>query len=113
VFDVVSAVFGWAWDSKRQAVFHCRAGGSPPLPPAYQRPLGMFFASGGLQVLPATGLTKTVRLRKIQISCKTGDGSISFEPDMRFSPMSEFARVALKSEVTPPPRIQMQEIVHR
>ena len=44
VFDVVSAVFGWAWDSKRQAVFNFRAGGSPPLPPAYQRPLGMFFA---------------------------------------------------------------------
>ena len=66
VFDVASAAFGWAWDSKRQAVFHCRTGGSPPLPPAYQRPLGMFFASGGLQVLPATGLTKTVRLRILE-----------------------------------------------
>jgi hypothetical protein len=77
VFDVVSAVFGWAWDSKRQAVFHCRAGGSPPLPPAYQRPLGMFFASGGLQVLPATGLTKTVRPQKMQYRSKTGDGSMS------------------------------------
>ena len=43
VFVVVSAVLGWGWDSKRQAVFLCRAGGNPPLPPAYQRPLGAFF----------------------------------------------------------------------
>ena len=56
VFDVASVVFGWAWDSKRQAVFHCRAGGSPPLPPAYQRPLCAFFTPSKQKtaVIPAS-----------------------------------------------------------
>ena len=73
----------------------------------------MFFASGGLQVLPATGLTKTVRLRERYKLVAKQEMADVLELDVSFSPMSEFARVALKSEVPPPPRIQMQEIVHR